>query len=251
MSQNLTKKTAIIFIIILILIGGVIFILFLPFLNIRKAVGLDDPRYKTQEIVINSYNPFKPRISLITKVEDGYLVTVEDYQRNGLDTFQATGTLNGQRKGEGFDQINSKITGKTLEEAIQIVKAKDQSINPFTEGKTQAQKDYEEEQKKPVECQKVVRDVKKYDNSFINKLYKGINYLDFLKLRVVTGEEFRNNQGIYILSINSSEEGLIKYNIFTENKTYDENPNVKVTKVTKVYSDCREEEIPLSDKPNV
>jgi hypothetical protein len=80
------------------------------------------------------------------------LVTVEDYTRSGLQSFASTGKVNDTIKGDGFDSINSKVTGKTLKETIEIVKQKDQSTNPFTPEVTQLEKDYKEEQKKPVEC---------------------------------------------------------------------------------------------------
>jgi hypothetical protein len=244
---KISKKLTIIGFLIILVIGCAT-IAFLPFLDIRSAIGLDDPRYKTQEIVVNSYNPISPRISLITKVEDGYIVTVEDYQRSGISTFSPTGKVNGLQKGTGFDQLNSKITGKTLEEAKQIAATQDQSKTPFTPEKSQIEKDYIEEQKKPVECQKVIRDENKYSDSFILSIYKDMKYLDFLKLRLVTGEEFKNSQGIYFISVNSNQNNIIKYNIYGEKETYDQNPDIKITKIEKVYSDCHTEEIPLPEK---
>ena len=245
---KLSKRALFIYGIVLILLI-IIYLIFLPFLNIRKAIALDDPRYKGQEIVINSYNPIKPRISLITKVEDGFLITVEDYERNGLETFTPTGTVNGKQKGQGFNQFDSKVVGKSFEETIKIVQQNDQSNSPFTVEKTQTEKEYDLEEKKSVECRKPVRVERSYNSEFFSKIYKNMPYLEFLKLRVVTGEEYRNSDKVYFLSVKSNENNVIKYNIYSENKSYDEDENVKITKLTKVYNDCREEEVPLPEKP--
>ena len=243
------KKKNLVILVVFALIGASLYAIFLPFLNIRKAVGLDDPRYKTQEIVINSYNPLKPRISLITKVEDGYLITVEDYQRNGLDTFQATGTLNGQRKGEGFDQINSKITNKTLEETIKIVKEQDQSNTPFIQQKSDIEKEYIAEENKPVECRKPVRVDTSYSESDLIFLFKDMTYNDSNLLKL-EGETFRDDNKNYLLSININDSSIIKYNLYfgNRNPAIYNNSEIKLQKLTKVYSDCREEEIPLPEK---
>jgi hypothetical protein len=68
MSKNKTNKITIISTIAVVLLSTIGYLLFAPFINIRKSIGLDDPRYSSQEIVVNSYNPFTPRISLITQV---------------------------------------------------------------------------------------------------------------------------------------------------------------------------------------
>jgi hypothetical protein len=68
MSKNTIKKALIISTITVALLSTIGYLLFAPFINIRKSIGLDDPRYSSQEIVVNSYNPFTPRISLITQV---------------------------------------------------------------------------------------------------------------------------------------------------------------------------------------
>jgi hypothetical protein len=248
MSKNIIKKALIISTITVALLSTIGYLLFAPFINIRKSIGLDDPRYSSQEIVVNSYNPFTPRISLITQVEDGYLVTVEDYTRSGLQLFTSTGKVNDTIKGDGFDSINSKVTGKTLEETIEIVKQKDQSTNPFTPEISQLEKDYKEEQKKPVECQKVYLVSKEYDENELSFINKNTKYYDE-KLQKFEGEVFRNQQKIYFLSININSDKIIKYNVYFGeiNPALDE--SVTVVKLEKVFSDCTTEEIPLPEAP--
>lgn len=246
---HFSKKLVSIFGSIFVLFSITLYLIFLPFIDIRKAIALDDSRYKSMEIVVNSYNPLSPRISLITKVEDGYIITVEDYERNGLNTFKPTGFVNGQRKGAGFDQINSKVTGKSLEETIKIVKEQDQSNQPFAEQKSQTEKDFQEEEKKPVECRKPVRVTKTYQESEFKPIFKGITYSDPEIVRL-EGETFRDNNKNYIFSVNVNNDRVIKYNFYFGNKNpaiYD-NSQIRLEKLTKVYADCREEEIPLPNK---
>jgi hypothetical protein len=256
---RLTKTNLSLIVLAIFVILGTSYLLFLPFQNIRKAIGLEDKRYQNEEIIINSYNPIVPRISIITKVEDGYLVTVEDYARNGLDTFAKTGKVNGIQKGEGFGIINSKVTGKTLEETKQIVQNQDQSKSPFTPEKSQLEKDYIEEQKKPVECRKLLQlNSSRTNLNEYSFIYKNISFREFGK--IIQEKQLNSNESFGY--INSRKEYVQESNIAESNSevikirfTWNQEPNENndytgnLIKFEKVYSDCHTEEIPLQEKP--
>lgn len=225
-------------------------ILFYPLINLKSSVKTQ-PGYNTTDFVVNNWNPFKPRITTIIKLsgENGFLIEVSDFSRTGLFEFTSLNELDGEKKPIDFGRFNDKIMNKSVEEVKKIAQNQDLSQKPYQIEKTTVEIDYEKEKQKPVECQRVLQDQKSYSDSFLSKINKNTLLLDFLKQRLITGEEFKNLDGIYFLSVNSNLNNIVKFNIYSSQKTYDQDPQVKISKVTKVYSDCREEEIPLSDAP--
>jgi len=229
-------------------------ILFYPFLNFKESIS-SEKNPKT-EYVINIYNPFKPRVSeIVTLNEDNaYWVIVTDYQRTGLFSFTRLNSIDGKEKPIDLSQVDAKISNKSLEEIKQIAAKQDLSQKEYVVEKSSEEKAYDLELQKPVECQSAIRVQTKYKESDLSFLYLNMPYLELdnnIKNIKFAGEGKYTEAGKYFLVIDINSDKILKYNLYFGSISPAIDENIKLTKVTKVYSDCREEEILLSDKPNV
>ena len=216
--------------------------LFYPLLNPESSVKESQPNI---EYVVNWWNPIKPKITSITKLNDneGYWVIISDYWRTGINEFTYAGEVNGKPKSENFGQIDAKIQGKSLEEVKSIVNKQDLSKTKYTPEKSSVETAYIEELKKPVECQRAIR-VENIYNEIDLKIYKNMKYSE---LSNFSGEGKFDDKNNYFLVINL--ENNIKYNLYFGKISPAIDNSIELTKVTKVYADCSEIEIPLPDKP--
>ena len=220
-------------------------LIFYPLFNLKSSVK---DTQSNVDYVVNWYNPFKPKITSITKLsdEDGYWIIVSDYQRTGLFEYTYIGEVNGIKKPIDLGLVNATIANKTLEEVKQIVTKQDLSKTQYVPEKLDAVKEYEAEQQKAVQCQRIIRPQISYSYDSLKKITKGISF-DNPIIGQFSGEVQRSNNSYY-LSFSSKDENIIKYNFYFNQTlpTYDE--NTKIIKATKVYNDCREEEIILPEK---
>ena len=118
--------------------------------------------------------------------------------------------------------------------------------------KSDALKEYETEQTKAPECQRIL-DYGLQENTpnidIITRLYKNQTLREIKQFIAVKGVgESRN---VYIYNIPVNDKSIIKLRLFFNNVNWeDENQylNNSLIKATKVYNDCREEEIILPEK---
>ena len=223
-----------------------IIILYYPLFNLQSSVRAN-PQYNQTTFVLNNYNPFQPRISAITKLSgnDGYWVIVSDYQRTGLFEYTYIGEVNGIKKPIDLGLVNATITNKTLEEVKQIVTKQDLSKTQYVPQKSDAVKEYEVEQTKAPECQRAIRVGTKYSEPSLSFLYKNLKYSE---LSSFAGEGNFNKEKTYFLSINIESQNVIKYNLYFGKISPALDDSIELTRATKVYNDCREEEIILPEK---
>ena len=221
-------------------------IAYYPLFNIKNSIKSNG--LAIEDYVVNTYNPFKPKITSIIKLSgnEGYWIIVSDYLRTGLFEYTYLGEVNGVKKVSDFGQVDAKITDKTLEEIKQIVSKQDLSKTQYVPEKSDAVKEYEVEQQKPVQCQRIIRPQISYSYDTLKNITKGISF-DSPIIGQFSGEVQRSNN-TYYLSFGSKDENIIKYNFYFNQilPTYDK--NTKIIKATKVYNDCREEEITLPEK---
>ena len=227
-------------------------LLFYPLFNPKSSVKESQPNI---EYIVNWWNPIKPKITSITKLNDneGYWVIVSDYWRTGINEFTYAGQVNGKPKPENFGQIDAKIQGKSLEEVKSIVNKQDLSKTKYVEEKSNSEKEYIEEKKKDSKCQRVLDygEQKLNDEVFYNYIYKSMSYGDFQSKNNVKGLQEIRKEMIYNIPVKPINN-LIKIRLtFSDGATFidRENPNATLLTATKVYADCSEVEIPLPDKP--
>lgn len=234
--------------IILVILG----VLYYPFIDFKSHVK-DNP--KEQELVLTNYlNPFKPKVSEILALkEGGYWVTVVDYERTGLFEFKRGNTVNGTRKPTDLSQINAKIENKSIDEVKKIAQSQDLSIQEYAPDKSQAEKEYDKEQEKLPECQKLVefpnmnRQVRDFD-----KLYKNITIQEYIKIIPDKGHAYQKKDSLeFDVRIDDNDEkNIIKMRlIFNGSEEYkkdsDNYTKNNLIKLVKISSDCTIEEIPL------
>jgi hypothetical protein len=248
--MKLNKKTTSITIVAIFLILVVGILLFLPFFNIPNSIKEYNAKYFQGKYIVNNYNPFNPKITTIIQLNDneGFWISVDNYKRTGINEFTIENTINDKQNSNPYSFIDAKITGKSLDEVIKIVQTQDIEKNGYQPEKTKEQIEYEEEKKKPELCRKILRTVGLNSLDGLN-IYEGMKYSEFLKQRF-EGEESRTADKKYYISIASINQDFIKWNIYTGNSNDSNKDDTVITKLTKVYPDCREEEIPLSDKSN-
>lgn len=130
-------------------------LLFYPLFNFKSFIKGD--KNPNSVFVINSYNPFKPKVSEIVKLNDenAYFVTVTDYERTGLFEFTWLNSLDGKNKPIDFNGVDAKIPNKSLEGVKDIATKQDLSNGTYSPEKSEYQKIEELEQKKPAKCQAV------------------------------------------------------------------------------------------------
>ena len=125
----MTKKLLITTIIItLIFTLGV---LFLPFINLNLAVFKNQPGTNRNTIVITKFDLFKPRLSiLIPNGNEGYLVSIADYERENIFFFKEIG-LNGKPKPIDERGLNARIESQDINIAKSLTSKYDLTVvNP-------------------------------------------------------------------------------------------------------------------------
>jgi hypothetical protein len=239
----MSKKITLILIITTFTLISLTSLLFYPLFNFKNNLNKKSLQSEA-EYVINIYNPFKPKVSEILKLSgnEGYWVTVIDYQRTGLFEFTRLTSVDGIEKPFDIGQIDAKIDGKTLDEVKQIANKQDLSKTQYTPEKNNREKEFEDEQKKPVECQRALRIENSYEQSQLN-LYKNMKYSE---LSDFAGEGRFDNDNNYFLIINLKNNE--KYNLYFGKISPAVDDSIELSKVTKVYADCREEKISLPEE---
>ena len=148
----------------------VVGVLFLPFINLNFSVFKNQPGTNRNTVVTTKFDLFKPRLSiLIPNGNEGYLVSIADYERENIFFFKEIG-LNGKPKPIDGSALNARIESQDINTAKSLASKYDLSlVNPdeklVTNGIRQQQSN---EEKKLEDAEKVE-----------NRAYDKVGLIDF------------------------------------------------------------------------
>jgi hypothetical protein len=140
------------------------YLTFFPFIHLNFAVNKFDSSRSKNTPVITKFDFFKPKITQLIPLSNGYYAVVSDFERDGVFFLKDTETNDGVKKPIDFGSVDARIENKTLEEAKKIVSQNNVSlVNPDTTNIVSGKSPTNQDELKLIEA-------KKPENSYFDRI---------------------------------------------------------------------------------